>query len=536
MIIKKMAVGNKSEAFVEENFIDGLNIISSDDNNKGKTIAIQSMMYALGNEPAFPTTFDFKTYYHYIEFEVDSRAFELCRYGDGFVLKTESALMLFDNVSELKRYWTKNIYKLPEIVKNQTQKIVDPVLYLQIHFVGQDKKDTSNISHSGLYNKKDFTEMIYSIQDLSGLKLDTDEIDRIKNTISTLKDEKKLLLKQYRILSSKKEPVQYLSSINDRSAFEKRVEQMNNVNAKITELRKGRNLAANRKSKWENTIKELNSLNRNIDVGELKCMDCNSKNITFSTSSKRTAFSFDISTVEMRNDIINSISNKMAAYDEEIEKYDAEIINEQCHLQELMKDDNITLEAIVAYKEQIFSASDAEKQIIGIDRKIEELQNKLIVSENSTEEAKNQRETIMNEIVKDMNDLYKKIDPNGNLVFDGLFTKKDEIFSGSEATIFHIVRMYAIQKMIGHALPIIIDSFRAEDLSTAKEKIVIDEFNKLSNQVIFTTTLKDEEVGKYDNRKEINHIDYKDHMPSKMLSQKYCQRFNELLHDFAFEV
>ena len=56
MIIKKMAVGNKSEAFVEENFIDGLNIISSDDNNKGKTIAIQSMMYALGNEPAFPTT------------------------------------------------------------------------------------------------------------------------------------------------------------------------------------------------------------------------------------------------------------------------------------------------------------------------------------------------------------------------------------------------------------------------------------------------------------------------------------------------
>ncbi|MFA6940769.1 MAG: hypothetical protein WCQ54_07265 [Clostridiaceae bacterium] len=297
-----------------------------------------------------------------------------------------------------------------------------------------------------------------------------------------------------------------------------------------------RNLAANRKSKWENTIKELNSLNRNIDVGELKCMDCNSKNISFSTSSKRTAYSFDISTVEMRNDIINSINNKMAAYDEEIEKYDAAILNEQCQLQELMKDDNITLEAIVSYKEQIFSASDAEKQIVDIDKKIGELQNKLIVSENSIEEAKNQREAIMEAIVKNMNVLYKKIDSNGNLVFDGLFTKKDEIFSGSEATIFHIVRMYAIQKMMGHMLPIIIDSFRAEDLSTAKEKIVIDEFNKLPNQVIFTTTLKDEEVGKYDNRQEINHIDYKDHIPSKMLSQKYCQRFSELLNDFAFEV
>ncbi len=60
MIIKKIAVGNSTEAFVEDGFTDGLNIISSDDNNKGKTIAMQSMMYAIGNEPTFPTTFDYK--------------------------------------------------------------------------------------------------------------------------------------------------------------------------------------------------------------------------------------------------------------------------------------------------------------------------------------------------------------------------------------------------------------------------------------------------------------------------------------------
>lgn len=536
MIIKKMAVGNKSEAFVEENFTNGLNIMSSDDNNKGKTIVIQSMMYALGNEPAFPTTFNFKKYYHYIELEVDSKLFELCRYGDSFAVKTESTLMLFDNVSELKRYWTKNIYKLPEIVKNQTTKIVDPVLFLQLHFVGQDKKDTSNISNSGLYNKKDFMEMVFSIQGLSGSKLEIDEVDRVKNRILSLKDKKKLLLRQYKILTSKKEPVQYLSFISDRSAFEKKVEQMEKANSNITELRKGRNLAANRKSKWENTIKELNSLNRSIDVGILKCMDCSSKNISFATSSKHTAFSFDISTVEMRNDIINSINDKIAAYDEEIEKYDAVILKEQFQLQELMKDENITLEAIVAYKEQIFSASDAEMQICDIEGKIAELQNALIVSENSNGQTKAQKDAIIAEIVCDMNELYKKIDPNGNLVFDGLFTKRDEIFSGSEATIFHIVRMYAMQKMINHSLPIIIDSFRAEDLSTAKERIVIDEFNKIANQVIFTTTLKEEEVGKYNSRKDINHLDYKDHMPSKILSEKHCERFNKLLDSFSFEI
>ena len=310
MIIKKIAVGNSTEAFVEDGFTDGLNIISSDDNNKGKTIAMQTMMYAIGNEPTFPTTFDYKNYYYYIEFEENNKIYRVCRYGDNFALIEGKTLRLFDSVSELKRYWTKHIFKLPEIVKNQVSKIVDPVLFFQLFFVGQDKKDTSNISHSGLYNKKDFEEMIYSILDLSGYKLDLEEIEQIKAKLTDLKDKKKLLLKQHKILKSKRAPVQYLSAVSDRSAFENKVEQMDKINAKITELRKARNLAANRKSKWENTIKELKSLNRNIDVGELKCMDCNSKNIAYATSTKRTAYVFDVSTVEMRNDIINSIYEK----------------------------------------------------------------------------------------------------------------------------------------------------------------------------------------------------------------------------------
>ena len=65
MLIKKIAVGNRQEAFIEDQFSDGLNIISSDDNNKGKTIVMQSMMYALGNESSFPATFEYKKYYYY---------------------------------------------------------------------------------------------------------------------------------------------------------------------------------------------------------------------------------------------------------------------------------------------------------------------------------------------------------------------------------------------------------------------------------------------------------------------------------------
>ena len=127
----------------------------------------------------------------------------------------------------------------------------------------------------------------------------------------------------------------------------------------------------------------------------------------------------------MRNDIINSIYEKIESYDEEIEKYDIAISNEQEKLRLMMNDEEITLEALIELKGQIFSASDAELRILEIEQEIKELQSKLSVSETSSEQTKNKREAVINVILKEMNTLYKAIDPNGNLVFEGLFTKKN---------------------------------------------------------------------------------------------------------------
>ncbi len=166
MIIKKIAVGNSEESFIEDSLSKGFNIISSDDNNKGKTIIIQSLMYALGNDPTFPSSFSYKKYFHFVEFEVEKVTYYICRRNNGFVLKTPSSLMMFDNVSELKRYWTKNIFDLPQIYKNEMIRIVDPVLFLQLFFIGQDKKATYNIYNTGFYNKIDFINMLFDFCDL----------------------------------------------------------------------------------------------------------------------------------------------------------------------------------------------------------------------------------------------------------------------------------------------------------------------------------------------------------------------------------
>ena len=91
-----------------------------------------------------------------------------------------------------------------------------------------------------------------------------------------------------------------------------------------TDIRKARNTSATRRASWETTLKELRSLNRSMECGELRCMDCNSTNISFSAS-KKNAYAFDVSTIEMRNEIIASINEKIDSYNEEISKLSAQI-------------------------------------------------------------------------------------------------------------------------------------------------------------------------------------------------------------------
>lgn len=535
MIIKRTAVGNKNEAFVENGYADGLNIISSDDNNKGKTIAIQSMMYALGNDPTFPTTFDYKDYYHYIEFEVNGTIYHLCRNNNSFILRHDAVFMIFDSVSELKRYWTKHIFRLPQIIKNQISKIVDPVLFFQLFFIGQDKKDTSNISHPGLYNKQDYFNMLFDICDASGIELDEEEIKKIEKQIKCLKEERETLLKQHRILKSQKTPISYLSSTNDRETFGKKINALEKINSKIAELRKARNIAATRKARWETTLKELRSLNRTIDGGELRCMDCDSTNISFS-STKKNGYAFDVSSVDMRNEIMASIKEKIETYEEEIDKLASQITAAQDELSVLMSEDSITLESLVAYKEEFFSAADAESRLREIDEQVSALNSQLQLSTNSSQSKKDKQINTLNLIIQIMNATYHLIDPQGNLCFDSLFTKRDETYSGSEATVFHLVKLFAIYKILNHSYPIIVDSFRAEDLSTPKEAVVIDLYSKIPNQVIFTTTLKTEELGKYDQMNGIHHIDYKDHVASKMLTSDYLPEFSKILSSLSISL
>jgi len=82
MIIKKIAIGNSSEAFIEERLQNRTNIIFSDDNNKGKTILMQSIVYSIGYDSIWPVGFNPKNYYFYSKISFSGIDYEFLRHNN----------------------------------------------------------------------------------------------------------------------------------------------------------------------------------------------------------------------------------------------------------------------------------------------------------------------------------------------------------------------------------------------------------------------------------------------------------------------
>ncbi len=535
MIIRKVAVGNSEEAFIEESFSEGLNILLSDDNNKGKTIIIQSMLYALGNKPIFPDSFNYKDFVYYLEFEHNNERYIIVRSGDEYVLKYSNKLGIFEGMSELKRFWSNNIFPLPIIQFKGEKRIVDMELFVQLFFVGQDGKDTSKIFNSGFYKKEDFKNMLLSYSGDFSSEITPTEIKNIKNKIKELNSRRKNQLNLSDFYKVASVGTEYLSKIKDRDAFNKRVEEMDSIIDSITEIKKKRNNLASKKSLWNGTLTELKSLNRNIKVGELRCMDCDSTHIVYKGSSK-SKYAFDISTKEMRTKIIESINEKIDGFIEEINKVNFEIQKLQDELNSLMDSEEVTLENIVAYKSGFKNVEDIEKSIEDIDKELDQYKYTLKEGISFSDESKEKRKKFYGKFISLMNEKKNQIDVESEKEYADIFTKRNTVVSGSEETVFYVSKLLAAVEMTGHDCPIIMDSFRAEDLSTDKEKRVLELFGKLKNQCILTTTLKTEERGKYDNLKNVNILDYSSHKTNKILNEADLDNFKQLLKDMYIEL
>lgn len=532
MKIIKAALGDNTEAFIEDTFTDGINIIFSDDNNKGKTIVIQSILYTIGNKPIFPSSFDYKKYYYYLEFESHEENYAVIRRGNSYIMSSPIGIRIFEDYSEFKSFWNAEIFNFPQIVFQGHKKIVDMELFSQLFFVGQDGKDTSTIFNSGFYHKDDFKEMICSFAGESEVEISVDELQRLKSQVKKLESQRSDQLALSEFYKTSTPAKEYLSKIQDQEAFHNRVKDLESITEQISNIRKNRNRLATKKSLWGVTLKELRSLNRNIDVGELRCMECDSNHIAYKGKGKMT-YSFDVSTPEMRGQIIASIEERISAYTEEISKCDYEIDTLQKRIDEVMHNEDVTIENILAYKNSFSNAEEIERLIAQLDVQIKAFKEKIKSGIQQTVESKQARDDFYKNVIKRMNEIKHLIDTENDQDYEDIFTKKGSVVSGSEETVYYISRLISVLELTNHKCPLIMDSFRAEDLSSDKEERALGILRKLSCQCILTTTLKTEEQEKYTSMQGINAIDYTKHQSNKVLNSADYPAFKQLLVDMG---
>jgi len=534
MILLTAGLGNLEEAFIENRFVDGLNIIYSNDNNKGKTILIQSIMFSIGNSPIFPTSLDVQRYYFYTKFSHNKRTLEFLRKGSSILVKVQGIVSIFDSITDFKIYFNEEIFRLPRFVKDGRPTMSDTSLFFQTFFLPQDKRNTSTVINGGQFNKTDFISMMKALIDPNYSNLDSRELD-------ALKTRRKEILQQIGLLSrrlsfAKENPVvarQVLQSVNN-AEYQEQSDSLSKINLEISNNSTKRNRETNRLNKLRTLISELNSLNRNIEIGKVKCADCGSERIVYSNAE----FTFEVSNDTVRREIITSIQSQVSNKIIAIAEYDNEISRLQTDLQAMLAAIPPEVTDIIISREAVLNERDNNQKLVELSNELQLIELQLAQQElREKESTQNVNERIA-KIVGEMNRYYTEIDEVENSSIEGLFTKHNENFSGSEEQIFYFSKLLSISKHVNLPFPIIVDCFRDGEVSTDKEFKMVKEYQGLKKQVILTSTLKTQEytANKYTNSVELNAIDYSHIQSNKLLQPSFCSEFEKILVSFNVDI
>ncbi len=530
MKIRKVAFGNFRESFMEDRFLDNVNIIFSNDNNKGKTLVFQGLMYSIGNEPIFPAGFPYKDCYFYSMLECDGKQIEFLRKGREFVVKEAGEFRMFDSVSEFKYSLKEYFPDMTEISKKESIKLVDPCLFFELFFVGQDLRDPSS-TFSKYYNKTDFINLIFSMGGVGRKTLSTEEIKKLKEKLSSRRSKRGALKKELDRLNIDPEVSRTVFQSSNNEDLKKKEIAIKKNRDRISELERALSRETNRKYKLESLLTELNSLNRKIEVGSVKCGECGSDKIVYMSRE----FEFDLTNSYVKNSMLSSIKDNIKLKNEIIEELKRDIKGEKRSLEIEVSTTPTELRDIILFRDQLSDGNKIDTEIFGLDNEIDEIQGQLSSGTDDNENNKKFQRELLDKITSFMNLFGKEIDPNRNETYKDIFAIKGQTYSGSEQQIYYFCKVMAMRKYFDHPYPIVIDAFREGEISSGKEGLMLEKFTTLRNQVLLSATLKEEEYSseKYVSGDKINIIDYSNHADNKILSEEPVKEFRKLLHSFG---
>lgn len=535
--IKAVYIGNGIESYIEDRLADGINVIYSLDNNRGKTILMQGAMYALGAIPTFPERFSYREYIFIVDLDVDGDAVSILRSRNTFAVKTSDGLSMFDSEADYSRYWSDKIRRLPSIVKNGRLTSAGLQLYTQMAFIGQDDISSAKVT-AGQFNKSDFTEMLYAIAGLDRRELDSTEEVALKRRRDELKGQIKSLTKEASALKMRGTALSAISVTTDARDMQEFLKELDSVRAEVADLRKARSRYLARLTKNQIVLDELNSLRRDVKAGKLIYFTCGSASVGYQMADSDVIF--DVTSPDMRTQIVDTLEERIDAIRTELDALERDLRKAQNRLSGLLsKNDEFTLADVVACKDDYLNEREIDEKMQEAQRELDDIKGKLESDRLLTNEVAEQRKVFMDGLLGKMNLARRTISGNaGESPYEGLFSTKANVFSGSDSTIYFAARTFAIASEIEHGMPIMIDSFRADDLSSDREDRLLDLLGKLNNQIILTTTIKREEsvsrdASKYEMDSRVHAIDYSSHELNRIMSGTFNERFAEKTADFG---
>jgi hypothetical protein len=534
IMVKSVYIGNDTESYIQHGFRNGLNIVSSTENHVGKTIVLQSIMYALGADPKFPSSFRFRDYLFVLDIDVDGREVSILRNKNYFVVREGKLITPLETKSQFDEFWSNNVFMLPRIIKNKNGSVIwaGLSLYTQMSFIPQTGRNTANITNRGYFDKNDFIEMLYSIKEMSARALDTRAEQELKRRKAELKTRKAELEKQAAALRKVGSSLYASSSTADREETAKFLAKLDDLKNQISDCQKRRNHAYTRMKKNQQVLEELRSLDREIKVGSIVCMNCGSEAIGYKIPGS--SFAFDLTTTEMRQQIMSSVNERVERYSAEAEQLNREIRGLQRKFDLIANERKITLEDIFSARDGLENLSELDAELSTVCDEIDSIEKSLKEAKQVDKNLSKSRAEFKERLVDSMNRVRHAInDDEYAEEYSDLFTTSANPYIGSEETEFLLARVYALAKHIQHKLPVIVDSFRAEELSTSREERALPLFEELPNQVIFSATLKGQESEKYKNRIGVNNIDYAGYTAGKLLSESDNEEFNAKVASFG---
>lgn len=510
MLFKKLIIFDfKSKMAKIVPFNDGINIITSSDNQVGKSTIIKSLYYCLGGEVFFSSRLDIKNKIVFLEVEIENNVFVFIRQSSYIVVKTNDNLYKFSSATQLAEFLS-GILGFKVMLESKGGEFITapPVFFYLPYYIDQDYGWTPElISFNNLKQFNKSQMKYYSYYHFGVLNKDFGEgrsekkkIEKeIKKISANFENVSKLLEFINNNLSSYNQDLnvdllklQYENALSD---YKKYSYSLNNVRRELInineEIYKVDKVIENITQSQKDHEKVIKNVKKQFEV---ECPNCDS---IFEVQAKDIfRINYNISDLDASKIELLNMKEKLDDKYRRVKKDFDELNEILIKIEKNKVSSELSFEQILKFKGLQETQQQLNKDYI--------YQNNELKKKRKELQKVNKQLSVWNDKIKDTNSSYRE-KLNANLILfntdENELPDKIEIdhnftASGSGQVRVNLARVYSLlqlkeEKDENHVrLPLVIDSPKGGEQSVSNSELILTlltEKMEIPNQIILAT-------------------------------------------------